>query len=73
MRYLGLTGRQSSTANRVLALSKSGGVTTTTEEIIDTDQVRGSTTKETVALTYPLNLGVASGHPNFLFFVRMTW
>ncbi|CAM0068467.1 baseplate tail tube cap [Vibrio phage F86] len=67
--YIGLDGGQSDTLDRVLAMDNSGGLdSTTTTEITDTDQGRDAQSKQMVALTYPLNLGVASGHPNFFIF-----
>lgn len=67
--YTGLSGSQSDTLDRVLAMDNSGGLdSTSTTEITETDQGRDSQSKQMVALTYPLNLGVASGHPNFFIF-----
>lgn len=69
MSWLGLTSSQSETGDRLLSLSSSGGVeSTTTEEITDDQENVGSNKNQIVALTYPPNLGAASGHPNFFIF-----
>ncbi len=66
--YIGLSGKQSDTLDRVLAVTDSGGVESSTSEITqETDQGRVSTSN-IVALTYPPNLGARSGHSNFFIF-----
>jgi len=67
--WIGLNGKQSSTGDRILAMnSSSGGSVTETEEITKNEPTIDKKGGKNVALTYPANLGMAGGHPNFFMF-----
>ncbi|CAL9998561.1 baseplate tail tube cap [Vibrio phage D480] len=69
MSWIGLTGKQTNTAERILSMESgpSGGVTET-KEITDDEKDAKAQGSSNVALTYPANLGAMGGHPNFFMF-----